>query len=72
MISIEGLTKKQAAMLDIIWAFNDDSEFSIWFSSLMWEDKLTVETLLELVKYELMESLLDLYETDAKEVIGNF
>jgi hypothetical protein len=72
MISIDGLTKKQVAFLKIIWAFDDEEKFQYWFVSLPFEDKLTVESLLEILKYEVLEDTIGLFKDDADEVLRRF
>lgn len=72
MYTIEGLTAKQVAMMKIIWAFDNHNEFEIWYSSLPYADKMTVESLLILLKHEMLEEAIDLFEPDAKEILKGF
>lgn len=72
MITIDGLTKKQVAMLNIIWSFNDQNAFSMWFDSLPYNDKLTAESLLEILRQEMLEDAVVLFECDAKSVLSKF
>jgi len=55
MISIEGLNKKQMAMLDIIWSCQSNEQFLEWFLSLSEKDRLTVESLMEILRQEYLE-----------------
>jgi len=58
MISIEGLNKKQMAMMDVIWACNDEEQFMNWFLALPEEDRYTVESLLIILRQECMEMVV--------------
>ena len=72
MMTIEGLTKKQVAFCKIIWAFDDEERFQDWFLSLPFKDKQIVESLLELMKQEILEETIILYEEDAKTLLARF
>jgi hypothetical protein len=72
MIAINGLSKKQIAMLNIIWSCEGEEQFLDWFCSLPYADKLTVESLLQCLFYEFIEGRLDTECTDAKEVLSKF
>jgi hypothetical protein len=72
MYSIIGLTSKQIAMLNIIWSFEDHSQFEIWFNSIPYRDKLTVESLLEILKHEMLEEAISCFEDEAKEILAKF
>jgi hypothetical protein len=72
MITIQGLNKKQVAMLNIIWSFEDHYSFTIWFESLPYSDKLTVESLLLLMKYEMLEDAVELFQEDAQIALSKF
>ena len=71
MISIGGLTKQQIKLLDIIWDFPDAEQFEEWRSTLSLEKAQMVDTLMELVRQEILEELIDEDFTDAKEVLKN-
>lgn len=55
MISIEGLNKKQMVMLDIIWSCQSNEQFLEWYLSLGEKDRLTVESLMEILRQEYLE-----------------
>jgi hypothetical protein len=57
-MQITGLTKKQVSMLQIIWNCKDQEQFSAWFNSLEYNDMQTVETLLEILRIELLEKFI--------------
>jgi hypothetical protein len=70
MISIEGLNRKQMAMMDIIWSCASEEQFMLWFISLPVRDQKTVESLLELLKQEYLEMILRTNEmTESKELL---
>jgi hypothetical protein len=69
MISIDGLSKKQVAFLKIIWSFDNEDHFHYWYTSLPYGDKLIVESLLEIIKYEVLEETIDLFESDANDIL---
>lgn len=71
MISISGLTKQQVKLLDIIWNFPDVDQFEEWRSTLSLENAQLVDTLMELVRQEILEDMIDEKFTDAKEVLKN-
>lgn len=58
MISIEGLSKKEMAMMDVIWSCRDEGQFMEWFLSLPEGDRLTVESLMEIMRQEYLEMLV--------------
>lgn len=58
MISIDGLNKKQIAMMDVIWSCRDEGQFMEWFTSLPEGDRLTVESLMEIMRQEYLEMLV--------------
>lgn len=72
MYSIKGLTSKQVAMLNIIWSFESNSQFEMWFESIPYRDKLTVESLLEILRHEMLEEAVSCFEDEAKEVLAKF
>lgn len=70
MISIEGLNRKQMAMMDVIWNCRDEEQFMLWFISLPLSDQKTVESLLELLRLEYIEMAVRLNEMkESKEII---
>jgi len=58
MISIEGLNKKQMAMMDVIWACDNEEQFMNWFLALPEEDRCTVESLMLILKHEYLEMVV--------------
>ena len=72
MISIDGLSKKQIAMLNIIWNCNGEEQFLEWFCTLPHEDKLTAESLMQCLAYEVLEGLLDGDFTEANDILKRF
>ena len=71
-ISINGLTDKQVAMLDIMWSLNSQEEFNDWVSSLEDEDCKLAEQLYWLLLIEIAESDTDEDYTEANEVLKAF
>jgi hypothetical protein len=72
MITIDGLSKKQVAMLNIIWSCEGEEQFLDWFCSLSYADKLTVESLLQCLFYEFIEGRLDTDYVDANIFLEKF
>ena len=58
MISIEGLNKKEMAMMDIIWSCRSEEQFLDWFLSLPEIDRLTVQSLMEILRQEYLEMIV--------------
>lgn len=58
MISIEGLSKKEMAMMNVIWSCRDEGQFMEWFLSLSERDRLTVESLMEILRQEYIEMMV--------------
>ena len=58
MISIEGLNKKEMAMMNVIWSCRDEGQFMEWFLSLPERDRLTVESLMEILRQEYIEMMV--------------
>jgi hypothetical protein len=71
-ISINGLTDKQVAMLDIMWSLNSQEEFNDWVSGLEDEDCKLAEQLYWLLLIEIAESDTDEDYTEANEVLKAF
>jgi len=68
MLSIEGLNKKQMAMLDIIWSCRNEKQFVEWFLSLSEIDRQTVESLFEILRQEYLEMVVR--ETPMDDVVA--
>ena len=59
-LRIDGLTVEQCRLLDCIWAIQDKEEFESWFCTLQYRTMQEVESLLELIRLEMMERYLDM------------
>ena len=71
-IRIDGLTDEQCRLLDCIWAIQDREEFESWFCTLQYRTMQEVESLLELIRLEIMERDLNMSgPTDARAYIDN-
>jgi hypothetical protein len=71
-ITINGLTDKQVAMLDIMWELNSQEEFNDWVSTLSTDDRELAEQLYWLLLIEIAESDTDEDYTEANEVLKAF
>lgn len=56
---IEGLTKKQVAILDIMWAMVDLEQVERFIESLPLHDRTEAQSLMTLVAHEAIEELVD-------------
>jgi hypothetical protein len=72
IISLDGLTKKEKAMLQIMWSLDSKEQLQHWVSSLNIRDQKTATSLLILIKYEMIEHVMDDYYTEANEVLSKF
>jgi hypothetical protein len=59
-LRIDGLTVEQCRLLDCIWAIQDQEEFESWYCTLQYRTMQEVESLLELIRLEMMERYLDM------------
>jgi hypothetical protein len=59
-LKIDGLTVEQCRLLDCIWAIQDKEEFESWFCTLQYRTMQEVESLLELIRLEMMERYLNM------------
>jgi hypothetical protein len=59
-LRIDGLSDAQCRLLDYIWAMQESDEFDLWFSILPYRTKQEVESLLELIRQEIIESDLNM------------
>jgi len=72
IIRIDGLTTEQCRLLDCIWAIQDQEEFESWYCTLQYRTMQEVESLLELIRQEMMERYLDMDSlTEARAYIDN-
>ena len=52
MITIDGVTEKQASMLDKLWSFDTMDEVLKWRDTLNTEDQQMVDVLMEMIRLE--------------------
>jgi hypothetical protein len=71
-IQIDGLTKRQKAMMQFIWSCRSESEFTSWYVTLPWNEQLIAESLMKLLQYEAMESFLIGDYPEAKVLLSQF
>jgi hypothetical protein len=71
-ITINGLTDKQVAMLDIMWGLGSQEGFNDWVSTLSTDDRELAEQLYWLLLIEIAESDTDEDYTEANEVLKAF
>jgi hypothetical protein len=71
MITIEGLTKQQVKLLDIMWSIYDIEVYDEWKSALNEELQDMVDVLEKLALYETLEQELQDF-TQANEVLKKF
>jgi len=72
LISLDGLTKKEKKMLQIMWSMDNKEQLQYWVSSLNKRDRITATSLLMLIKNEMMENMMDDDYTEANEVLSKF
>jgi hypothetical protein len=72
LISLDGLTRKEKKMLQIMWSMDNKEQLQYWVSSLNKRDRITATSLLMLIKYEMMENMMDDEYTEANEVLSKF
>lgn len=73
-MSIDGLSKKEIAMLNVIWSCDGQEQFMEWFLSLNERDRMTVESLMQLLQQELQEEFFMSQEEfpEASEICKRF
>jgi len=71
VITIDGLTKGQVKLLDIMWSISDVEVYDEWKSALSEELQDMVDVLEKLVVYETLEEELQDF-TQANELIKKF
>ena len=59
-LKIDRLTAEQCRLLDCLWSCATEEEFMEWFDTLSYRTKQEVETLLELLRYEMIETKLEM------------
>ena len=70
MITIDGLTKEQVAMMDTMWSKDTTEEYDTWHDSLSEAEMNLVDTLEQLLFMEMQESRLDV--SQALELLEKF
>ena len=71
MITIEGVTKRQKRLLNIMWDIDSSEDYEEWKSGLSEELMNEVDTLETLLMYETIEQELQTFE-DAKRLLSKF
>jgi hypothetical protein len=72
LITLEGLTKRQKKLLQIIWSIDSKEQLFMWVRSLKQSDRDMVSTLLTVISLEVMEDFIDEDFTEANEVLTKF
>lgn len=72
LISLDGLTRKEKKMLQIMWSIDSKEQLQYWVSSLNKRDRITATSLLMLIKYEMLEHMMDDEYTEANELLSKF
>lgn len=72
-ITIEGLTHKQKALMDVMWSMDDIGRVRAFVTSLPHRDRLDCLSLMDIALHESLEleGALDAYENDAQAVIAS-
>lgn len=74
MINIDGLTREQCDMLDIIWSFKSKDEYFDWMENLDDEEAIMAQGLMELLLLAILEEAQEEADEpyrEAKMVIQN-
>jgi len=72
LITLEGLTKRQKKLLQIIWSIHSKEQLFMWVRSLKQSDREMVSTLLTVISLEVMEDFIDEEYIEANEVLSKF
>jgi hypothetical protein len=59
-------------MLQIMWSIDSKEQLNYWINSLTEKDRKTAASLLLLIQYEVLESLIEDDYSEAKEVLSKF
>ena len=70
-VTIEGVSKRQKRLLNIMWNIDSSEDYEEWKSGLSEELMNEVDTLETLLMYESIEEELQSFE-DAKNVLSKF
>lgn len=72
--NIDGLTRKQVAILDIIWGLDDLDKVQTFVKSLPLHDRAEAQCLLTMVMHEAMEEMMPVFEDagfpEVKDIIA--
>jgi len=74
MITITGLTHKQKAIMDILWACNSVEQAQLFIRSMPTDkDKADANSLMQIAVMETyeLEGAMELYASDAKDIIDS-
>ena len=71
MIQLNGLSRYQVEMLDMMWALDTFEEYDQWYRSLGREDQLLADSLQQMVIAEALEEDLNDFK-EAKSVLSKF
>ena len=71
MIQLNGLSRYQVEMLDMMWALDTFEEYDTWYRSLGREDQLLADSLQQMVIAEALEEDLNDFK-EAKSVLSKF
>jgi len=70
-VTIEGVSKRQKRLLNIMWNIDSSEDYEEWKSGLSEELMNEVDTLETLLMYETIEEELQSFE-DAKQLLSKF
>jgi hypothetical protein len=70
-VTIEGVSKRQKRLLNIMWNIDSSEDYEEWKSGLSEELMNEVDTLETLIMYESIEEELQSFE-DAKQLLSKF
>jgi hypothetical protein len=70
-VTIEGVSKRQKRLLNIMWNIDSSEDYEEWKSGLSEELMNEVDTLETLIMYETIEEELQSFE-DAKQLLSKF
>ena len=71
-VKIEGLNKRQKAMMQFIWSCRNEEEFTSWYVTLPWNEQLIAESLMKLIQYEVLEGFLLGDYPETKDLLTQF
>jgi len=71
-IHINGLTSHQTTLLDRMWEIKEVDEFNAWFVSLNESTRAEVESLIEILCFEIKDATMSNRYTEANAVLSQF